>query len=43
VACKYGRGQNACVAVYNLLRLTEVGTYKIQGESSQIFWNELDD
>jgi len=31
VACRYGRGQNACVAVYNLLRLVEVGTYKIQG------------
>lgn len=39
VACKYGRGQNSCVFVYNLLRLTEVGTYKVQGEPIQIFWN----
>jgi hypothetical protein len=43
VACKYGRGANACIQIINLLRLVEVSTIKVQAEPLQIVWNELDD
>ena len=29
VACRYGRGQNSCILVYNLLRLTEICSFKV--------------
>ena len=43
IACRYGRGQNSCIIVYNLLRLVEICSFKVGAEPTQIFFNELDD
>ena len=43
MACKYGRGQNSCIVIINLLRLVEVCSFKPGAEPIQLFFNELDD
>lgn len=42
-ACRYGRGNNSCVTIVNMLRLVIVHTYKLQAEPKQLLWNEMDD
>jgi len=43
VACRYGKGTNTCVALFNPNRLLELDTLKIQADSLQLVWSELDD